>query len=148
MWTYLQELDYVAGAEDAMSSGELERIVWREIRRQNTFVDAAAAQNLAGGARADHDGLRRRRVGRGGRWGVDGVAALHLSVQRKWGEKRKKRGSNCEGERVRAEVIYRRRRKNCFLWKSVLCLHIPSSSIGPILPFFKYFEYSFKFKLI
>lgn len=59
-----------------MSGGEFEWIVWWEVRRQDTFLDASAAQNLAGGARADHDGLRR--IGGGRRRGVDGVAAVHL----------------------------------------------------------------------
>lgn len=64
-----------------MSGGEFEGIVWGEIRRKNTFINAAAAQDLAGGARADDDGLRlRRRRGRGGRVSVDGVAALHFSI--------------------------------------------------------------------
>lgn len=65
-----------------MSGGEFEGIMRREVRRQDTFLDASAAQNLAGGARADHDGLRRRGGG-GGRRVVDGVAAVHLQLGEK-----------------------------------------------------------------
>lgn len=54
MCVYLQEFDDIAGAKDTVSSGELEGIMRWEIRGENAFFDAAAAQNLAGGAGAEH----------------------------------------------------------------------------------------------
>lgn len=68
---YLQELDDVAGAEDSMGVGELLRIGGGEVRGEHAFVDAPAAEDLAGGAGAEHGG-RRRRGGRRGGVGVEG----------------------------------------------------------------------------
>jgi len=59
---YLQELDDVAGSKDSMSNGEFEGISGREIGSQDTLLDAPAAEDLAGSARAD-DHRRRRRGG-------------------------------------------------------------------------------------
>lgn len=58
---YLQELDDVAGSEDSVRNGELERIGGGEIGGQDALLDAAAAEDLAGGARRDHHHRRRRR---------------------------------------------------------------------------------------
>ncbi len=43
-----------------MRGGELVRLGGREVRRQHAAVDAAAAQDLARGARAEHHRRRRR----------------------------------------------------------------------------------------
>lgn len=67
--TDLEELDDVAGAEDAVSGGELVGLGGREVGSQDAAVDAAAAEDLARRAGAQHHGRRRRRGGRRGRRG-------------------------------------------------------------------------------
>ena len=64
----LEELDDVAGAEDAVRGGELVGLGGREVGRQHAAVDAAAPEDLARGAGAQHHRrLRRRRRRRRGR---------------------------------------------------------------------------------
>lgn len=62
---YLQEFDNVAGAEETVRGGELERLRPREIRGQHALVAAPPAKDLAGSAGAVD--YRRRRRGRDGR---------------------------------------------------------------------------------
>lgn len=61
---YLEEFDDVAGAEDAVGDEEFEGIGGGEIRGEKALVDAAAAENLAGGARTEDD-RRSKGVERG-----------------------------------------------------------------------------------
>ena len=49
-----------------MSNGEFEGVCGREVRGQDAFIDAAAPEDLAGGAGAEDDGRGRRRRGRRG----------------------------------------------------------------------------------
>ncbi|RRT65284.1 hypothetical protein B296_00041163 [Ensete ventricosum] len=55
-----------------MGVGELLRIGGGEVRGEHAFVDAPAAEDLAGGAGAEHGCSRRRGGRRGGGVGVEG----------------------------------------------------------------------------
>ena len=67
MWAYLQELDDIASSKHSMSNGEFEGLRRRKIRSQNALLDAAAPEDLAGGAGAENHRDRRRRLLRSGR---------------------------------------------------------------------------------
>lgn len=57
----LEELDDVAGAEDAVGGGELVGLGGREVGGEDAAVDAAAAEDLARRAGAQHHRRLRRR---------------------------------------------------------------------------------------
>lgn len=52
---YLQQLNNVASTEHSMSNGELDWLRRRKVRREDAFVNAPAAKNLARGTRGEND---------------------------------------------------------------------------------------------